>query len=187
MEARTTPDQLTKQTPKPGDPPAPPEPQIEPRPADEPESVAKAAAGETLTAEDEAEALQWLAKLGDPYEYEVPVFITTPEGKKRIPWVVKALDNDTFRKIEKDVANSAAEYNPLKTAVKTVIEATVSPDLKDPAFRGKMASTELALESRFKYQSGVMLMLVDRIREISGYDPETVGEATQRHIRAVGN
>ena len=160
-----------------------------------PPEVAKAAAGETLTAAEEKSALDFILGPTQALEYNVPVQIETPDGLKPSTFRLRQLDPDVIDRI--DASNRSGEGPFSKLDVSTfnaelVAEACVhiedptgrKVDPKSDQFRGGVPSPGLAMKVRFKYQPGLLETLAERIRESAGFGVDRVGKAQRVLVEA---
>lgn len=170
-------------------------------PGGAPKALSDAAAGrvDDVDGKGESEALKFLLGRTQPLLYDVPVKFDTPSGQKSLTFVVRQLDGERILEIEKENRKGDgpfAELDDISCNAQMVAEATVAivdpktgaeVDPNSEEFIGGMpGGAPLAIQTRFKYQSGVLDGVSGQIRSVSGYNPNRV-EAASRSIRdAVG-
>ena len=166
-----------------------------------PAGLQDAARGEEVDGLGESEALRFLLGRTQPLLFDVPVKYDTPEGQKRIVFVVRQVDGGRILELEKEHRKGDgpfAELNDVALNAALVAEscvAIVDPSLEDAevdpksdAFvGGSPGGPSMAMQIRFKFQSGLLDGVSGQIRSVSGYNPTRV-EAANRSIRdAAGN
>lgn len=155
------------------------------------------------TPRKEASVLSFL--LGPPKAqvFGIPVDYDTDDGRRKLRFVVSQVRGDKIREIEKRWAKDGqlgplAELDDAKIAADTVWEALVaiqdpeSPGEQvkkgDPAFLdngdGQMMSGADAIAQRFAYQFGVIELVAQEIRRISGWNPDRIGTASRMVVEA---
>jgi hypothetical protein len=201
---------------------APPAPAAPPENADPRDVAAKAASGgevgremlehaaqgAELSLEEEKNALDWL--LGDPIAipHSIPVDFETPDGTKKLEFIVRKMDASKIDAIEQRHLNTntgrmdqaAADceiVGTLADAVTTQGDAR-EVDLTSAEFRtlrlrnksnGNVETVTLAtpmeaLSARFRGQEGLIMGIAREMRRLAGYDPGRVGQAQRRLTEA---
>lgn len=152
----------------------------------------------SVTPREEREALAYLlGSGGKAFAHTVPIEWDTDDGRKTIKWKIRSMAGTRIDEIErearKDENDPFAGINQYQAAAGIVAEATVFPDVKSEEFRtppegGRPdADPADALQRIFRYQSGVLVGLAERVREISGWGEDRVGQAKRDLVRAAGN
>lgn len=166
-----------------------------------PEGLQEAARGraEEVDGKQESEALNFLLGQTQALVFDVPTKFDTPQGQKRLTFVVRQLDGERILEIEKDNRKGDgpfAELNDIECNAQMVAEATIAivdeatgaeTDPNGERFIGGIpGGAPVAVKTRFKYQSGILDGVCGQIRSVSGYNPARV-ESASRSIRdAVG-
>lgn len=166
-----------------------------------PDALADAARGGEVDAQGESEALDFLLGRTQPLLFDVPVKFDTPGGQKSLVFVVRQLDGARLLELEKehrkgdgpfaeldDVAFNAAVVSEATVAITDPRVEGAEIDPKSDAFvGGAPGGPAMAMQVRFKYQSGLLDGVAGQIRSVSGYNPTRV-ESANRSIRdAAGN
>lgn len=167
---------------------------------DAPDGLRKAADGDAgkVTVGEERGALEWLLGATTPVEYDVPVKFDTPAGTKELIFHIRQLDGKTIIKTEEGHRKGSgpfAELDDIPFNADLAAQATIY--IKDESGRKVEPSSAefdgglgfgpaLAMETRFKYQPGLLEGIATRIRTVSGYSPDRVGEAERATEAALG-
>lgn len=166
-----------------------------------PPALADAARGGEVDGQGESDALDFLLGRTQPILFDVPVKFDTPAGQKKLVFVVRQLDGERILELEKEHRKGDgpfAELNDVEFNAALVAEACVA--IVDPSVEGAEVDPKsdrfvggapggpaMAMQVRFKYQSGLLDGVSGQIRSVSGYNPTRV-ESANRSIRdAAGN
>jgi hypothetical protein len=160
-------------------------------PPDTPEAVRKAAdgEGEKVTVGEERGALDYLLGPTKPVEYDVPVKYDTEAGPKELTFHIQQLDGKAIIKMEDSHRKGTGpfaelddiEFNADLAAAATLYiedETGRQVDPRSEEFMGGMGfGAALAMETRFKFQPGLLDGVAGQVRSVSGYAPDRVGSA----------
>jgi hypothetical protein len=167
---------------------------------------------EGLTGENERDALDHLLAPKPARLYDVKVQYDTEDGLLPLVFVIRGVDGRKLDRIEQEcVSDVTGRMDSMTADLRIVAEegcawletARRSLRLESEEFRtmrrakpdgeaGEMetfvhASPVEALEARFKTQLGLISGVAQRVRRISGFDAERVGQANRRLVAASGN
>lgn len=168
-------------------------------PPDAPDALRTAADGKAddVTIGGEHEALSYLLGATKPVEYDVPVKFDTPAGTKELTFHIRQLDGKAIIKKEdahRKGSGPFAELDDIAFNADLVAEATVwisdatgrKVEPNSPEFDGGLGyGPALAMETRFKFQPGILDGIAGQIRSVSGYAPDRVGTAERATDRVM--
>lgn len=155
------------------------------------EAVRAAGAGATLTPQNQATATDWFLST-DPEDTLVTqrvieVNVGTDEDHW-IEWTIRSVDAEILRRLRREATGNRAtrraggEIDDMDLSARMIVEGTVDPPLREiAASKGIREPKELVLK-RFADKPGLLLLISDKINEISGFDEGNVREA-----QAAGN
>lgn len=165
-----------------------------------PDALSAAAAGKEVDARGESEALDFLLGRTEPLVFDVPVKYDTRTGQKKLVFAVRQVDGSRILELEKENRKGDgpfAELDDVAFNAALVAEACVA--IEDPAagvevdpksedfIGGAPGGVAMAMQVRFKFQSGLLDGVAGQVRSVSGYNPTRV-ESANRSIRdAAGN
>lgn len=164
-----------------------------------PEGVREAAEGGKLTDAEEHGALHWLLGPTTRPKARVPVTLATEAGDKRLIIGLVALDGRRIQQLDDENRKGDGPFAKLDTVsfnVALACEAIayfedetgqqIKPDSEE--FIGGMpGGLSAAMELRFKYAPGILETLGERVRELSAYSPDRVGQAQRVLVDVAGN
>ena len=165
-------------------------------PEGSPEALMAAARGGEVDAAGESEALGFLLGRTQPLLFDVPVKYDTPTGQKKLVFVVRQVDGERILDLEKEHRKGDgpfAELNDVAFNAALVAEscvAIVDPSVQgaevdprtDAFIGGAPGGASMAMQIRFKFQSGLLDGVAGQVRSVSGYNPTRV-ESANRSIR----
>lgn len=173
------------------------------------EMLAHAAMGAKLSETEESSALGWLLGNPRPMIYGVPVDFDTPDGMRKITFVIQAQDGHALDEIERRHTNEASglvdapsvNSEMVWKATLAIEDATgrettldseefltfPTTDERGDKTTMKIADPRIALERRFRTQMGLLTGVASEVRRISGYTRDRVGSAQRRLVDASGN
>jgi hypothetical protein len=166
-----------------------------------PELIRKAAEGTKLTAEEQADALDWFLSaeegeftkairlnVGGPVD-EDGAAVSADHPPRWVEWVVRPLDLDTIKRVRRQAsgvsrrqrrqAAQTGEFDDTLFNLGIVVEATVSPDLLEAARRMGIADPRQAVKLRFQHKSGLVGQIVGEVLDLSGYNENDVRDASE--------
>lgn len=158
------------------------------------ESAAARAAGDQL----ESGALDFLLGNPEPIEYDVPVKLDTPSGRKSLTFRIRQLDGSRILQLERENRKGTgpfAELDDLRFNAAIVAAATlyiedeagVRVEPQSPEFAAQWRDPKLAMEKRFEFQPGILDGITAQIRAVSGYTNDRVEDAERAVVDAAGN
>jgi hypothetical protein len=169
-------------------------------PSGAPDALKDAARGGEVDGKGESEALGFLLGRTQPLVFDVPVKFDTPAGQKKLVFAVRQVDGSRILELEKehrkgdgpfaeldDVAFNAALVAEACVAIEDpTADVEVDPQ-SDQFIGGAPGGAAMAMQVRFKFQSGLLDGVAGQVRSVSGYNPSRV-ESANRSIRdAAGN
>lgn len=166
-----------------------------------PDALAAAARGEEVDGAGESQVMDYLLGRTQPLIFDVPVQYDTPTGQKKLVFAVRQVDGERILELEKEHRKGDgpfAELNDVAFNAALVAEACIA--IEDPSVEGAEVDPKseefiggvpggpaMAMQLRFKYQSGLLDGVAGQVRSVSGYNPTRV-ESANRSIRdAAGN
>lgn len=158
-------------------------------------AIQRAASGAELTGAEERSALDWLLGATVAMEYDVTVQYDTPDGLKPLIFHFRQLDGARIDEIDAEHRRGDGPFAKLDVQAfnaALVAEATVfftdpsgkRTDPRSEEFRGGVPSPALAVQARFKKQSGLLEGVAGAIREASAYGPDRIGTAQRALVEA---
>lgn len=153
---------------------------------------------EDVTPKEEKGALDYLLGATAALEFDLPVQLMTPDGKKELIVHFKQMDGDTFRKLEEENRSGEGPFSRLDVAAynRAIVQAAtvyltdesgkkIVPS--SPEFIGEHPEGQRgAWKTRFKFSSGVFDGISSEVQRVSGYDGDLVGTAQRSVVDAVG-
>lgn len=180
-------------------------------PLDAPDELVEAAQGH-VARKDEPEGdkqdiavLDFLLGPTTPLEYDVDTFIDTPEGRGKLTFHLKQLDDKKIDDLEKEHSTGEGPFRVVdRPSLNAALVAEATMFFQDPTgkvvvpgskeFRGPIPSAADALRGRFKFQPGVISMVAEEVRAAAGMTNDRVGAARLSKVsgeqviaNAVGN
>jgi hypothetical protein len=167
---------------------------------DAPEGLVRAAQGEDLNGAEERSALSYLLGATKRPSARVPIDFWTEQGMVQMYVVLKAVDGRRLEQIDAENRRGDGPFAKLdKTGfnVGVLMEAIERFENTDGSAQVKLTDEEfvggipggpaIALETRFKYQPGLLDSLVEKVNELSAFTQDRVGGAQRVLVDAAGN
>ena len=149
-----------------------------------------------MTNREEMDVLDFLLGPTVALEYDLPVKVETPEGVRSLIVHFRQLDPSTmeahdaeyrkgdgpFAKLDVPAFNAAVCADAI---IWVGNEAGVKVEIRSERFRGGMpGGPALALQTRFKFQGGLLDGIVEEVKRVSGYSPDRIGTAQRAVVEA---
>ena len=150
------------------------------------EVLAALAADRPINQAEASSALEWFLaedpEVDEDQTHEIELNVGVGNQEKWITWIVRPIDSDELRRIQRQTANLRRRGRQDDLAVdqlgnlKVIITGSVEPDIQAIADQ-KGKQPEAVLLQRFVKKPGLIAQLAGQIMALSGFDDEDVRDA----------
>jgi len=155
------------------------------------EAVIAAGRDQKLSEQNAANATDWFLSTDPADSLATQLVIQVNVGTDEdhwIDWTIRSVDAEILRRLRKEASGNRAtrraggEVDDMELSARMIVEGTVDPPIRELAARQGLREPKDLVLRRFANKPGLLLLISDKINEVSGFNEDNVREA-----QAAGN